>query len=195
MRIGSVGLLLLWVVLQFCFVEAAAIDISPYRILQVTEDVSNRELDQQYRRLRSKHRRNRAKKNMIKKAYDKILFDRQFPPSEPAPAPIPTLPNLPAAGHIDQTYVHGYKLGDEFDDGRYFTSHFNETQFILEKMDTVEANKKTARMLLMGGGLFLKLIPCVLLYCFCRRGGAAGLEDAIYRARAGYGRLGHHHRR
>lgn len=36
--------------------------------------------------------------------------------------------------HIDEAYVYGYKLNDEYDDGRYFKAHFNETQHIFERI-------------------------------------------------------------
>lgn len=49
-----------------------------YAILNLKESATNAEVEAQYKRLRSKHRRNRVKKSMVRQAYDQILFERQF---------------------------------------------------------------------------------------------------------------------
>ena len=94
--------------------------------------------------------------------------------------------------HIDQAYVYGYKLPEEFDDAGYFQEHFNETQHIIERLQNSEENKKTARSLLFVGGLFLKLLPCIIIFCLCRnRGrGQASIGDVMARAGAGYANFG-----
>lgn len=40
--------------------------------------------------------------------------------------------------HIDEAYMYGYRLPDEYDDGRYFQSTFNETQYILNRLNKSE---------------------------------------------------------
>jgi len=94
--------------------------------------------------------------------------------------------------NIDEEYVYGYKLSDEYDDGRYFQAHFNETKHILEKMETAEGNRKTASFIFFIGGIFIKLIPCIIIFFICRnRGrGNANFNGAMGSAAAGYRRLG-----
>ena len=89
-------------------------------------------------------------------------------------------------------YVYGYKLNDEFDDGRYFRQHFNETKHIFEKTKNSEENKRTASFILIIGGMFLKILPCIIIFFICRSRGRqnTGLSDALGRAAAGYRRLG-----
>ena len=95
-----------------------------------------------------------------------------------------------APQHIDEAYVYGYKLASEFDDGRYFQSTFNETQYIIERSLKSESNKKTASLILFIGSILFKLLPCVIIFCLCRRGGEGGLQHALQRARAGYVNIG-----
>lgn len=52
--------------------------LSPYRVLQVPETASMNQIDKQYRKMRSRNRRSRSRKLMIKQAYNQILFERQF---------------------------------------------------------------------------------------------------------------------
>ena len=47
---------------------------SPYAILQVSQTATTAEIDTQYKRLRARNKRSRAKKQIIRKAYDQILF-------------------------------------------------------------------------------------------------------------------------
>lgn len=49
-----------------------------YSILNLKPTATNAEIESQYKKLRSKHRRNRIKKSMVRQAYDQILFERQF---------------------------------------------------------------------------------------------------------------------
>ena len=93
---------------------------------------------------------------------------------------------------IDENYVYGYKLEDEFDNGGYFQAHFNETSHIVEKMKNSDANKKTATIFLIIGGMFMKILPCIIIFFICRNRGrqGVGLQDALGRAAAGYRRLG-----
>ena len=102
----------------------------------------------------------------------------------------PSKPSYPTVEHIDQAYVYGYKLGDEFDDGRYFEATFNETQFIIERSLKAESNKKTAGLIVFIGSMLFKLLPCIIIFCLCRRVGGGGLESAMSRARAGYLNVG-----
>jgi|JI6StandDraft_1071083.scaffolds.fasta_scaffold1128001_2 preprotein translocase subunit Sec63 len=76
MRLSWVGLLFWLAVL--CQVIQPVISISPYNILGVSRTATDSEVEAQYRRLRSKHRRNRARKNMAKQAYSQIMMERRF---------------------------------------------------------------------------------------------------------------------
>jgi hypothetical protein len=64
-----------------CFVLCTALQkptAQAYSILNVKATATNAEVEAQYKRLRSKYRRNRVKKSMLRQAYDQILFERQF---------------------------------------------------------------------------------------------------------------------
>ena len=45
-----------------------------YSILNLRPTATNAEVEAQYKKLRSKYRRNRIKKSMVRQAYDQILF-------------------------------------------------------------------------------------------------------------------------
>jgi predicted Co/Zn/Cd cation transporter (cation efflux family) len=49
-----------------------------YSILNLKPTATNAQVEAQYKKLRSKYRRNRIKKSMVRQAYDQILFERQF---------------------------------------------------------------------------------------------------------------------
>lgn len=114
---------LLFSLLLLCLIRPVQ-NMSPYSVLHISETASLEEIEDQYKRLRSKHRRSRSKKHMLKQAYNKILFERQFDAKEEVEAARPTI-QKPITQHIDQAYVYGYKLRDEYDDGRYFEMTFN----------------------------------------------------------------------
>ena len=82
---------------------------SPYVILQVSQTATTAEIDAQYKRLRARNKRSRAKKQIIRKAYDQILFERQFNTKESAVVEPKTFQTI-FPEHVDQTYVYGYKL-------------------------------------------------------------------------------------
>jgi hypothetical protein len=106
--------------------------LNPYSILKIGETATNSEIERQYKMLRSKNRRSHTKKAMIRKAYDQIMFSRQFK-TEPQVVIPPKAAASPFPSHIDQVYVYGYLLQNEFGDGGYFQANFNETQFIIER--------------------------------------------------------------
>lgn len=71
MKIGIVLILYLMVMAA----EAQfSTKFNPYSVLQVSQTATNSEIEAQYKKLRSRNKRSRAKKQMIRKAYDQILF-------------------------------------------------------------------------------------------------------------------------
>ena len=52
--------------------------MSPYSILGVSRTATDKQIEAQYRKMRSKHRRSRLKKNMVRQAYDQIMVERKF---------------------------------------------------------------------------------------------------------------------
>ena len=61
--------------------------LSPYKVLGISETASMDEIDRQYKKLRSRNRRSRSKKHMMKQAYNRILFERQFNAKEEVEVP------------------------------------------------------------------------------------------------------------
>lgn len=100
-----------FVFLIFISTVYTVVSLNPYSILQVSQAASLEEVESQYKKLRSRNRRSRAKKAMIRRAYDQILFERQFGTKERAEAPPKTSSYL-FPEHIDQNYVYGYKLSE-----------------------------------------------------------------------------------
>jgi len=52
--------------------------LSPYAVLGISRTATDSEIDAQYRKLRSRNRRSRTKKNMVRTAYDQIMMERKF---------------------------------------------------------------------------------------------------------------------
>ena len=52
--------------------------LSPYAVLGIGRTATDSEIDAQYRKLRSRNRRSRVKKNMVRSAYDQIMMERKF---------------------------------------------------------------------------------------------------------------------
>lgn len=52
--------------------------LSPYAVLGISRTATDSEIDAQYRKLRSRNRRSRAKKNLARTAYDQIMMERKF---------------------------------------------------------------------------------------------------------------------
>ena len=175
---------------NICSVSA----LSPYSILGIERTATDAEVQAQYRKMRSKNRRSRFKKNMMKEAYDQIMVERKFKNQRSDQEETSTFTKIQPKGPvvINEEYVYGYKLNDEFDDGRYFQAHFNETKHIFEKTKNSQENRQAASVILMIGGVFLKLLPCIIIFFFCRSRGRenVGLSDVLGRAARGYRRLG-----
>lgn len=59
-------------------------------------------------------------------------------------------------------------------------------------METTEGNRKTATFIVFIGGIFVKLLPCIIIFFICRnRGrGNGNFNSAMGSAAAGYRRLG-----
>lgn len=70
MRIKSLFVVLIWLTV-IAYQKSTS---QAYSILNLRETASNAEVEAQYKRLRSKYRRNRIKKSMVRQAYDQILF-------------------------------------------------------------------------------------------------------------------------
>ena len=47
--------------------------LSPYAVLGLSKTATDVEVDAKYRKLRSRNRRSRTKKNMVRSAYDQIM--------------------------------------------------------------------------------------------------------------------------
>ena len=64
---------ILLTLLLFLFFLADQVEaISPYNILGLKRTASDDEVEDKYKRLRSKHRRNKVRKNMVTQAYNQI---------------------------------------------------------------------------------------------------------------------------
>ena len=57
--------------------------LSPYSILGIERTATDAEVQAQYRKMRSRNRRSRFKKNMMKGAYDQIMVERKFKNQRP----------------------------------------------------------------------------------------------------------------
>ena len=139
--------------------------LNPYSILGVSKTATDSEIESKYKRMRSRSRGSRVKKNMVRQAYDQIMVERKFNARRQQPEDIVSpyekaKSTLPLK--IDEAYVYGYKLEDEFDNGGYFNAHFNETKHIIERMKNSEENKKNATIFIVIGGMFMKILPCII---------------------------------
>lgn len=88
--------------------------LSPYAILGLSRTATDSEVEAQYLKLRSRNRKSRAKKNLVRSAYDQIMMERKFKNDKQDSSPSynykPVKYQAPA--HIDEQYVYGYKLSN-----------------------------------------------------------------------------------
>lgn len=60
------------------------------------------------------------KKSMIKRAYDQITVERRFKGPQFESVSTYQKARSMAPPVIDEVYLYGFKLSEEYDDGRYF---------------------------------------------------------------------------
>lgn len=86
----------------------------------------------------------------------------------------------------EESFVYGFKITFQFDDGKHFQATYNETQFIIDRSSSTPAGKKLSALLLLLTSIMLKTLPCLLIICACRcRGGEEVVQQAISRLRGG----------
>lgn len=93
MNIKQIVILTLYLFFSSFLPQAQA--ISPYGILGLSSSASDSQIENKYRHLRSKYRRNRIKKNMLKQAYNQIMVERNF--NQPRESELPEfgVPKVP----------------------------------------------------------------------------------------------------
>ena len=77
---GLFCLIFYLIILNIHFVQVNGLD--SYSILGLSQMASDTDIQKQYKKLRGKYRKNRAKKNKIKRAYDNIVVQRTFRPKK-----------------------------------------------------------------------------------------------------------------